>query len=179
VVRNTADLLCEFWIGVEKGKIERMSSAHSAETVLLSLAPALGNDSALLKKMLRRLSEITQRQIWLVSPTRLAWAVPAAASKYRLAAATNRKGSAHMVLEHLGVDGFFEAVATSKDAPPKPHPGMLLALLDRMGLKPAEAIFIGDNKEDEEAGEKAGIRTVLVEGRKRGECERILVELGL
>ena len=123
VVHNTEALLKEHGFAVPREEVERMSSAHSAETVLLSLVPALGGDRELLRRMLRRLSEITRENLRLIRPAPLAAKIPALAKKYLLAAASNRKLSARMVLEKLGIERHFSAVLTSADAPAKPDPG--------------------------------------------------------
>ena len=98
VVQNTLSLMHEFFISVDEEKVRGMSSAHSAETVLVALAPSLADDRALLKRMLARLSQITVDNIALVRPTLLAESLPQLSAKYSLACATNRKSSAAAVL---------------------------------------------------------------------------------
>ncbi len=174
VVHNTEALLKEYGFAVPAGEVERMSSAHSAETVLLSLVPALGQDRELLRRMLGRLSELTRENLHLVRPTPLAAKIAALAKKYRLAAASNRKLSARMVLGKLGIARHFSAVVTSADAPAKPDPGMLHLALAKLDASPDEAIFVGDNEEDMMAGKAAGIRTVMLDGNSEKECEKFL-----
>jgi len=173
VVCNTKTLLEEYGFPVESSDIERMSSAHSAETVLTSLAPRLLQEPDLLKKMLARLSEITRDNLHLVKPTQLARETPRLAKKYRLAAASNRKSSAGMVLEKLGIRTHFETVVTSADAPPKPDPGMIRLALERLCVEPDEALFVGDNVEDRLAGEAAGVKTLMIDGTKRGAKKKL------
>lgn len=177
VVQNTIEVLNEFGHSALRPKVERMSSAHSAESVLISLVPGLAEDRALLKRMLLRLSEVTKKNMRLVKPALLASALPGLSEKYLLAAATNRKASAQMVLEHLGILKYFKAVVTSADAPHKPDPGMILLALSRLGVKPGEAVFFGDNKEDVQAGEAAGVRTVMLEGVLPDAEKKVLQEL--
>ena len=107
----------EFGFDVPDARIDEMSSAHSAESVLVALAPSLSGDRALLKKMLARLAELTQENIGLVKPSLLAARLPEFAAKYTLAAASNRKTSAHLVLKQLGIEKYFSTVMTSSDAP--------------------------------------------------------------
>ena len=178
VVQNTSELLSEYGFFVANEKIERMSSAHSAETVLTALVPAIGQDDALKETMLLRLSEITARNLHLVSPTFLADCLEDVSKKYALAAASNRKKSAKMVLGKLGILSFFKAVVTSSDAPPKPDPKMIILALEKLGVKPEDAIFVGDNAEDEMAGRAAGVRTVLIDGTDPAACKRFLAEIG-
>jgi HAD superfamily hydrolase (TIGR01549 family) len=174
VVTNTSRLLDEFGFSVPLGKIESMSAAHSADSVLLSLVPSLSQNKELLGKMLRRLSEITRQNIYLVKPTPLAKMVPLLAKKYELAAASNRKSSAVLVLEWLGIADRFSAIVTSADAPPKPDPSMILLALKKLRAKPQEAIFIGDNEEDRMAGEAAGVNTFLFDCTKEGQVEKLM-----
>lgn len=53
------------------------------------------------------------------------------------------------VLAHLGLDHLFKA-AVGADAVPacKPHPGHLLAVADRMGLRPGTWAYVGDTDVD-------------------------------
>jgi phosphoglycolate phosphatase-like HAD superfamily hydrolase len=171
VIENTKQLLREFDFDVAPGRVDGMSSAHSAESVLVALAPALSQDSALLGKMLARLSKITKDNLHLVKPTGLAARVPEFAAKYRIAAATNRKGSARMVLERLGIEKYFRAVLTSADAPHKPDPAMIRLALARLGVDASEAVFVGDNEEDVAAGRAAGVETVMLDGTKKVACD--------
>jgi phosphoglycolate phosphatase-like HAD superfamily hydrolase len=101
VVHNTETLLREFGFAFEHENVLKMSRAHSADTVLLSLVPSLAQDGEKLKAMLSRLSELTKENMGLIQPLPLVGKVPAIAAKYKLAAATNRKGSAGPVLERL------------------------------------------------------------------------------
>ena len=178
VVQNTITLLAEFGQAVPPEKVRGMSTAHSADSVLIALVPSLSQDRELLARMLRRLSKITQKNIHMVKPTPLAKAVPSLARKYYLAAASNRKTSAIPVLEMLGIADRFVAIVTSADAPPKPDPGMINLALAKLHVPPSEAVFIGDNAEDEMAGKAAGVRTIILDGTKEEEVRKLLGELG-
>lgn len=164
VAHNTKTLLREFGFIANGEEVEKMSRAHSADTVLRALAPSLSHDSELLKRMLRRLSELTLENLGMVAPLPLCGKIPGLSEKYLLGAATNRKGSAVLVLEKLGLRGYFAAVATSNDAPPKPDPKMIEIALGKLRVKPCDAVFVGDNIEDKRAGEAAGVRVVIVNG---------------
>lgn len=47
----------------------------------------------------------------------------------------------------------FSLVLTREDAPPKPSPALLKRALDHFGLKPHEAIYIGDSEGDLQAAQ--------------------------
>ncbi|VVC01681.1 Phosphoglycolate phosphatase [uncultured archaeon] len=172
VVLNTKTLLHEYGINVLDSRVERMSSAHSAESVLISLVPSLEGNEALRKEMLARLSVITAQNLHLVKPTPIASKLPSLSKKYLLAAASNRKSSARMVLEKLGILRHFSAVVTSAEAPVKPDPTMIRLALQRLGVKPQEAVFIGDNKEDRLAGEAAGTKVAIIDGTNEKDWEK-------
>ncbi|MGE3624010.1 MAG: D-glycero-alpha-D-manno-heptose-1,7-bisphosphate 7-phosphatase [Bdellovibrionales bacterium] len=44
----------------------------------------------------------------------------------------------------------------------KPNPGMVLEAVQRLNLDPARSAFVGDNKRDMEAAERAGIKTGIL-----------------
>jgi HAD superfamily hydrolase (TIGR01549 family) len=165
VAHNTGQLMREFGFDVPYARVEEMSSAHSADSVLIALAPELAKDKAKLKAMLGRLRELTVENLGMVKPAPLAFHLQEFAARYKLAAASNRKSSAHLVLHHIGIERHFGAVMTSEDAPVKPDPAMILMALERLGVRADEAVFVGDNLEDRVAGEAAGVRTIMLDGR--------------
>ena len=177
VARNTTELMAEFGFAVPRGAVERMSSAHSADSVLVALAPSLGQDHELLRRMLSRLSEKTARNIGLVKPTLLVSQIALLAGKYKLAAASNRKASAKLVLRKLGLMEHISAVVTSADARAKPEPDMLLLAMKKLGVTAEEAVFVGDNPEDGLAAEGAGMKFVMLDGTDKKECEKLLAML--
>jgi len=177
VVQNTIELMHEFGFPAKREVVEKMSSAHSAESVLVALEPSLALEPALLKKMLRRLGEITAKNIDLVKPTALVDAVPALFEKYLLAVASNRKTSARMVLEKLRLSKYFPVVMTSADAPPKPDPKMIVMAVGKLVVPAEDVLFVGDNKEDELAGTGAGVKFRMLNGVDVKECARFLEEV--
>ena len=72
----------------------------------------------------------------------------------------NSRKSVEVVLGRLAVS--FDAVVSREDAPPKPAPDPVLLACRRMGVDPAEAIFVGDFELDLLAGRRAGVMTVLL-----------------
>lgn len=176
VVHNTETLLREYGFAFEHENVLKMSRAHSADTVLLSLVPALSEEPEKLRAMLKRLSLLTVGNMHLIGPLPLAEKIPALAARYKLAAASNRKASAKIVLERLGILRHFSAVLTSADAAAKPAPDMLLIALQKLRVDSSEAVFIGDNEEDLEAGKAAGVRSIMLDGSKEGECKKFLLE---
>jgi HAD superfamily hydrolase (TIGR01509 family) len=72
----------------------------------------------------------------------------------------NSRRSVDLVLARLGLR--FDAVVTREDAPPKPAPDPVWLACERMGLSPADVLFVGDFEFDMLAGRRAGTRTVLL-----------------
>lgn len=85
------------------------------------------------------------------------------AAGYLLAVATgkNRAGLAR-VLERNGLTGIFHATRCADEGLPKPHPDMLLHLMDRLEVRPEETLMIGDTTHDLELAESAGASALAV-----------------
>lgn len=85
------------------------------------------------------------------------------AQGYLLAVATgkSRRGLDHD-LAATGLGPRFHAIRTADDAPSKPHPGMLLDLLDELGARPSRALMVGDSVWDLEMAAAAGTPAVAV-----------------
>lgn len=78
--------------------------------------------------------------------------------KVDLAVCTNRAASMEMIIEDFGLEGFFSYVMTAaKVQNPKPHPEPLLKVLEHFGLRPDEALFVGDSAVDMQAAAAAGV----------------------
>lgn len=83
-------------------------------------------------------------------------------ARYRLALATNRGKSAEPLLKRFGLVHTFKTISTILDvAHPKPEPDLLLHCLDRTGLRPFEAVYVGDMENDLLAAEAAGVPFIL------------------
>jgi phosphoglycolate phosphatase len=82
---------------------------------------------------------------------------------YLLAVATakSRRGLVRD-FDRSGLGVHFHASKTIDEAPSKPHPGMLLALFDELGVAPGEALMIGDTSFDLEMAANAGCASVGV-----------------
>jgi HAD superfamily hydrolase (TIGR01549 family) len=79
----------------------------------------------------------------------------------RISVATNAPARfAKRMLAHLGLETIFDRIIGSEDVShPKPHPDMLLTLLDGYGYVPGQdqALMVGDNDKDMKAARQAGI----------------------
>ena len=88
--------------------------------------------------------------------------------------ATHRDLQCRALLEKAGLAGYFDGYVTQEDGlPRKPAPDMLLHLMQKHGLDPAECVMIGDRPLDTEAGMNAGVLSVLLDMEVRfpeGRC---------
>ena len=82
----------------------------------------------------------------------------------KLAIATNAyRKSTLEALKHLKIDKYFDDIVCFDDVKNgKPHPDMLLYLLNKNNLMPKEAIFIGDSDRDKLAAKAANIKYLSV-----------------
>ncbi len=96
------------------------------------------------------------------------------AEKYSLGILTNKSVTfSHKILTALGVNTYFEEVLGGDSLPTKkPDPAGILYLADKWSIDPVnEMVMVGDHATDIEVGQRAGCKTVFIEGgigEKRG-----------
>jgi phosphoglycolate phosphatase len=85
------------------------------------------------------------------------------ASGRRLAVATGKaRPGLERQLDSTGLRKWFEATRCADEGFAKPHPGMLLALLETTGVEAARALMVGDTTHDLELASNAGVDAVAV-----------------
>jgi pyrophosphatase PpaX len=68
---------------------------------------------------------------------------------------------AHRGLTHVGLDGFFDVVVGLESCTRhKPDPEPVRIALERLGVRPEDAAFVGDSPHDMAAGRAAGVVTI-------------------
>jgi FMN phosphatase YigB (HAD superfamily) len=78
------------------------------------------------------------------------------AERYRLGMVSNFYGNLEFLCGEIGYDRFFTAVIDSaRVGMTKPHPGIFLAALERLGCEPGQAVFVGDNPVRDMGGARA------------------------
>ncbi len=65
-------------------------------------------------------------------------------------------------LQQQGLAHRFVATRCADEGLPKPHPDMLLTLMDRCGVAPEQTLMIGDTTHDLELARNAGARALAV-----------------
>jgi HAD superfamily hydrolase (TIGR01549 family) len=77
----------------------------------------------------------------------------------------NSRRSTDRVLAKHGLA--FGMVVTREDAPAKPRPEPIWMICEKLGVRPPDALMVGDFKFDIAAGRNAGTRTALLTNGKR------------
>ncbi len=82
---------------------------------------------------------------------------------YFIAVATGKsRAGLDRALAQNALAGRFHATRCADEGRPKPHPDMLLHLMDRVGVAPRETLMIGDTTHDLELARNAGVDAVAV-----------------
>lgn len=90
-------------------------------------------------------------------------------AEYPLAIATNRGRDMEHIMRHFALDDRVGVVVTAADVTrAKPGPDMLLLAAERLGVPPADALYVGDTDVDREAAAAAGMHFLLYERRCDG-----------
>ncbi|HEX3409133.1 MAG TPA: HAD family hydrolase [Candidatus Binataceae bacterium] len=80
---------------------------------------------------------------------------------YRVGLATNRSATIPALIDHLGLDGIFDAVASVRDkVRPKPAPDIVELCLARAGVVAQRAVYVGDSITDRIAAQAAGVHFI-------------------
>ncbi|MGH7935046.1 MAG: HAD family hydrolase [Candidatus Binataceae bacterium] len=83
--------------------------------------------------------------------------------RYRVALATNRSATIPALIDHLGLRGVFDAVASARDkVRPKPAPDIVELCLTRARVTSRGAVYVGDSETDRIAALAAGTHFIGV-----------------
>lgn len=87
-------------------------------------------------------------------------------SGLKLAIASNRPTEfTNLILRRLKIKEYFAyCLCADKLAQGKPHPEILLKVIEKLDVSKKEALYVGDMAIDALAGNNAGIKTVIVKG---------------
>ncbi len=78
-----------------------------------------------------------------------------------VATGKSRRGLVREFAEH-GCDKFFHATRCADETFSKPHPQMLLDIMEVLGVEPLQTIMIGDTEYDLQMAKNAGVRSIGV-----------------
>ena len=82
---------------------------------------------------------------------------------YRLAVATGKsRAGLERALDSTGLKKYFHATRTADQSFSKPHPAMLLELLEELAVDAGRALMIGDTTHDVQMAQNAGVDAVAV-----------------
>lgn len=89
----------------------------------------------------------------------------------RMAVVTNKmRNTTLMGLKLCGLDPYMETIVTVEDVTqPKPHPEPVLKALEILGVKPDEALMVGDSQYDILSAQEAGVKAAGVSWSLKGE----------
>ncbi|MBV9774861.1 MAG: HAD-IA family hydrolase [Gemmatimonadetes bacterium] len=140
----------------------------------------IGMDDALFPSVAKRLyARHAERNLWGNVRERTAEALEELRGRgYRLGVISNADGRVDALLESVGLRSYFDFVIDSAVVGvEKPDPRIFRMALDRMGVEPEEALYVGDIYEIDVVGARgAGMRAVLVDPLGRWtelDCDRI------
>lgn len=82
---------------------------------------------------------------------------------YMLAIATGKgRNGLNQSLQHSGLADYFHATRCVDECHSKPHPQMLLELMDELGAKPEQTLMIGDTTFDLQMAQNANVASLAV-----------------
>ena len=174
-VELTAELLAEKGEAAA-GLLERTDGTDKERAsrflqTLFRLAGVPAEQNEVVRETLRELHRV--RHLWGGTHPQTDWALGRLrAAGYRLGVVSNSDGRAEEALVALNLRHHFELVVDSQlVGVEKPDPRIFAVALDRMGLAPSEALYVGDLYEVDVVGaRRAGLDVILVDprGRHRG-----------
>ncbi|MGA3603195.1 pyrophosphatase PpaX [Lysinibacillus agricola] len=173
---NTNDLIIQTFMHVLN---ERFPGQYSPKDCLKFLGPSLkqtmsdiapGEEDAMIAKY-REYNELHHDELVTQYPDVVSTLEQLKASGIKLAiVSTKRNGMIDRGLKVLGASHLFDIrIGTDDVKNVKPDPEPVLLALERLGVIKEEAIMIGDNSHDIEAGHNAGIRAAGVAWAFKGE----------
>ncbi|HBG26306.1 MAG: hypothetical protein A2Y10_01910 [Planctomycetes bacterium GWF2_41_51] len=90
----------------------------------------------------------------------------------KMAVLTNKdQKMSEKVVRHFFPDMFEIVKGGNNGAPVKPEPTAALQILDKLGVKPNEAVFVGDSNVDIKTAKAANMKSIGVSWGFRGEAE--------
>lgn len=130
-----------------------------------SLRELLGIDEQEVERIVAMAYDTDIRQWHLLKfPTDVHGVLRDLANTYRIGAVSSRmRGGIDEVFGVMEIGDLFEIAVGYEDSKQhKPYPEPLLVALERLSLKPHEAVYIGDGHSDIDAAHAAGMRSIFL-----------------
>lgn len=149
--------------------------AITAEEYARRCARRLGADQALVRELIEAAfagEPINAALVTYASSLR---------SRVRLAALTNTWSFGRILIQRRGITDLFDLIVTSaEEGVRKPDARIYQVTLERLGITPAEAVFVDDSTENIEAARALGIRSILFVTNEQtiADLEALLVRCG-
>jgi HAD superfamily hydrolase (TIGR01509 family) len=151
-----------------KSLLKKTGYCQPSEEVLSNVFSLTMMDT--IKFLTKEKSEARINEIWklgckmrfpaklLVMPKGMNESIKSLSSKYKLGIVTSRlRKGVRRFFRISKLSRYFDVVISPEDySKPKPNPESLLIALDRLRIKPEEAVYIGDSLTDYEAAKNAG-----------------------
>jgi len=142
---------------------EERAGVFMAASQVFAMRAAGADDQVARMREIARTMDTTRFFTQLRPPSGLRAILLEIKRSYRLGLATNRSATIPAIVDYLGLDGLFDAIASARDpVRPKPAPDILALCLERAGVKPERAVYVGDSDTDRIAAIAAGTHFVGV-----------------
>lgn len=155
------------WPQIREGRVPRTSNHVFWEFYLRALMELLEIPAETRTAVLERIiAGLRDTRTWSkVLPDTVPTLKKLKQAGYYLAVISNSDGTVTGELQRAGLDEYLEFVIDSSDVGvEKPHPEIFEMALDRSGIKPHEAIYVGDTYPIDVGGaELAGLRGILID----------------
>lgn len=169
ILRVLIEVSNEIQAEKEADLLERSSALRFARVLQRLGAPQAALEAAFVERLVECHMEHLTRCTLL--PAAHATALERLARDHRLALISNfdHAPTCVRILDRLDLTRFFEEIVISDAVGKvKPHPELFEGPLQRMGIVPSDAIFVGDNPDADVLGAKqAGLDVAWINGRGR------------
>lgn len=125
----------------------------------------------------RLVDKLTPERFITARPELLSFLIELKDMGFKLACHTNASRTlAEKVLGALRIPpAIFHVIMTCDDAEPKPMPDGYLKIIEMLGLRPSEVLYVGDRwKIELETAKSLGMWTALVANKSRGEPDLVI-----
>ncbi len=177
IASSLRQTLEELGVPMEEDEIRRRATEGSVSDVVAYAAAATGRAFQEIKSRYSQTSGKRYLEITAMPHAREALETTAALGAVHFVY-THRGSTTSPVLEHLGLDRYFQEVVSSLNGfPRKPAPGALLYLLEKYQLERDRVYYVGDRTLDVDCARNAGVHSVLYAPSGAGTADYVIRDL--